>query len=452
MPEGVAWQEALACAWEELFQGTLALVHQGCSYYALLVVTGARRGRVVYVNLDGCGTPYFVRHPDFLSWYERWLDELLWGYGDFWFGFGLPGREEDMIAVLRGGDASADLRNEALSTLARIPTLAEETLGIVRAALRDASPGVRGKTAHLLGKHGVSHAAADIAGLLGDERPSVRKAALESLTKLPGIAWESAARSALQDASAEVVFRALCLLKDARLLRRSDVEASLRSADPVVRRNALWASDAVIEGAGQVVVPDELFFDADKGVRREAVLSAGGRKDRSKTPALLDLLRRETEVELLSCLVSALGNIGDRTAAPALIEMTRHTDGFVRQDAARALGKLGDRRAIPALRALLSDHTKPVRTDERGLTRVSSSRSVADEGAGRLVANPEILTGGGRRTREGQAVSPLPSPCVCRGDRHEEADARTAAGRLHPHRRCSRPRPRNGRRRRDAPS
>lgn len=51
------WEETLHCPWEELFQGTLALVHQGCAYYALLVVTGSFRGRVVYVNLDRCGAP-----------------------------------------------------------------------------------------------------------------------------------------------------------------------------------------------------------------------------------------------------------------------------------------------------------------------------------------------------------------------------------------------------------
>jgi HEAT repeat protein len=69
-----------------------------------------------------------------------------------------------------------------------------------------------------------------------------------------------------------------------------------------------------------------------------AVLGVGGRRDSDLVRVLLDQLRRETEVELLSCLVSALGNTGTREAVPALIEMTRHADGFVRQDTARALG------------------------------------------------------------------------------------------------------------------
>jgi HEAT repeat protein len=63
----------------------------------------------------------------------------------------------------------------------------------------------------------------------------------------------------------------------------------------------------------------------------------------------------------------------------ALVEMTRHEDGFVRLDAARALGTLGDRRAAPALEALLADPTKPERRDEHGIPKVMSTRSVADE-------------------------------------------------------------------------
>lgn len=79
MPDGVSWDKTLKCPWQELFQGTLTLVHQGCSCYSLLIVTGTYRGRVVYVDIDGFGVPYFVLDSGFLPWYERWLDELLWG-------------------------------------------------------------------------------------------------------------------------------------------------------------------------------------------------------------------------------------------------------------------------------------------------------------------------------------------------------------------------------------
>src|SRR5262249_43616939 len=160
-------------------------------------------------------TPYFVRNPDFLSWYERWLDELLWGYEGSWFGFGLPGREDHLPAVLCGSRADADRRGDALATLMRIPALGRETLAVVQAALRDGAPRIREQAVYLLAKHGVAAAAGDIEALVKDGDPRVRTAALDALAKLPGADWEAAARAALRDSSEPVVFRALCLLKDA---------------------------------------------------------------------------------------------------------------------------------------------------------------------------------------------------------------------------------------------
>jgi HEAT repeat protein len=299
MPDGVPWEEALGCPWEELFQGTLALVHQGCAYYALLVVTGRYRGRVVYVNLDRCGMPYFVRNADFLSWYERWLDELLWGYEGSWFGFGLPGREDDLVAAVHQPGADANFRKDALSTLSRIPALQPHTLAVIRSTLRDPSPPVREQAAYLLGQHAVVAAAGDIERLLGDEAPVVRKAAVATLARLPGVTWEPAARAALGDDDEGVVFRALCLLKDAHTLRGDDVERLLRSPDPRLRRRALWACDSVAEGPGHAAIPDDFLSDPDKEVRRMAILAVGGRRDRSNAPALLDRLRREADPELL---------------------------------------------------------------------------------------------------------------------------------------------------------
>lgn len=68
-----------------VFQGAITLGHQGSTFYTLLIVAGESRGRVVYVDTNG-QPPYFVRNTDFLSWYERWLDETLAGKNMFWFG------------------------------------------------------------------------------------------------------------------------------------------------------------------------------------------------------------------------------------------------------------------------------------------------------------------------------------------------------------------------------
>jgi len=375
MPKGDDWRETLGCSYDERYQGAITVAHLGCTYYALLVVTGRARGRVVYVDLEG-GPPYFLRDLDFLAWYERWLDELLWGYDGSWFGFGLPGREDDLACVLREAEVSSDLRSEALTTLSRIPDLSGTTLDVVKNLLHDPSADVRCKAVHLLGKHIARPAADEIRSLLQDVDASVRRAALEALMSLPGVAWESAARTALRDASPEVVFYALCRLKDAGILRTSDLIPLYHSPDPKIRSDAAWASEAIKDESG--VPPEILLHDPDIEVRRYAILGQMGKEGRSRVPTLIAMVRKETDLDLVECLVSKLGNLGDRRAVPVLMEMAKHPDGFVRQGAAHALGMIRDTRAIACLQSLLLDNTKPSRRDERDGTGKSSTLSVAD--------------------------------------------------------------------------
>jgi HEAT repeat protein len=375
MPEDEDWHETLQISRDEEFQGSIAIVHQGCSYYCLLVISGPFRGRVVYICEDG-GTPYFVRTPDFLSWYEWWLDELLWGYDASWFGVGLPGREEDIVKVLKTDGTSASRRSEALRTLGRIPALSESTVIVVSRMLLDRSADIRCKAVHLMGKHVGQSAIADIRPLLHDANASVRKAALAALKDLPATVWQSDARAALRDPDHDVVFYAMCRLKDAGLLLRLDLVPLFESADPQVRRHAAWASASVKDEA--CMPPDELLHDPDSRVRRYAILGQEGEQGREKVPVLIAMLEHETSIELIDCIIGVLGKLKDRRAVPALIELTRHNDGFLRQNAARSLGKLGDKRAIPALRALLSDHEKPSRRNADNTGGMSSTYSVAD--------------------------------------------------------------------------
>jgi hypothetical protein len=53
---------------DELLQGSIALVSQGCDDWTILIISVPE-------------TVYFLENPNFLSWYERWLDELLAGRG-----------------------------------------------------------------------------------------------------------------------------------------------------------------------------------------------------------------------------------------------------------------------------------------------------------------------------------------------------------------------------------
>lgn len=378
MPDEPGWEDALECAEEEIYQGTLALAEQGCSGYAVLVVTGPHRGRVAYIHLEHAFAPYFPRYPSFLAWYEAWLDETLWGYDAARFGRGLPGREEDAAAALRDPAASPRVRRDALAKLACVPRPAPATLAAVQAALGDPDARLRGFAAHLLGKSHAAGAADALRALLGDGDASVRREALSALAHLDAPGWDAAARAALGDADAEVRAGALSALEEAKRLRRDDVEPFFRSRETSDRIYGIWAAQDVREDGRPMEIPDALLDDAAREVRRAAAFHARDTRARGKVPALVERLGRETDVDVVTALVQALGALGDAAAVPALIEATRHADAFVRQDAARALGELGDERAVPALEALLGDATEPRRRDERGITSLSSAFTVAE--------------------------------------------------------------------------
>ncbi|MER5207523.1 SMI1/KNR4 family protein [Streptomyces sp. NPDC002825] len=57
----------------------LHVIERGCSDLVLLGVTGPLTGRVLVGNTDGFWGPNVSSAPDFLAWYERWLDQMAAG-------------------------------------------------------------------------------------------------------------------------------------------------------------------------------------------------------------------------------------------------------------------------------------------------------------------------------------------------------------------------------------
>lgn len=87
------------------YAGILPIGSQGCTLMTGLMLAGLYRGQVVYYDEDFCGPPFFVREKGFLSWYERWLREVIAGYNDEEAGFGLnldgnPGQLMKLIKML----------------------------------------------------------------------------------------------------------------------------------------------------------------------------------------------------------------------------------------------------------------------------------------------------------------------------------------------------------------
>jgi hypothetical protein len=76
MPRADDWAERLGITRDRWFEGAIAVSSQGCTYAAVLVVSGPHRGRLVSVDMDG-QPPFFFEEPDFLGWYEQWIDGVL---------------------------------------------------------------------------------------------------------------------------------------------------------------------------------------------------------------------------------------------------------------------------------------------------------------------------------------------------------------------------------------
>lgn len=61
---------------EVVHHGSVLLAAQGCGLYSVLVTAGRRRGEVVTVSGESVGAD--PEAPDFLTWYERWLNHATW--------------------------------------------------------------------------------------------------------------------------------------------------------------------------------------------------------------------------------------------------------------------------------------------------------------------------------------------------------------------------------------
>jgi hypothetical protein len=57
----------------------LHVIERGCSDLVLIGITGPLTGRMLIGNADGFWGPNVSSAPDFLAWYERWLDHMAAG-------------------------------------------------------------------------------------------------------------------------------------------------------------------------------------------------------------------------------------------------------------------------------------------------------------------------------------------------------------------------------------
>ncbi|HTU88697.1 MAG TPA: PVC-type heme-binding CxxCH protein [Gemmataceae bacterium] len=182
---------------------------------------------------------------------------------------------------------------------------------------------------------------AELAKLLGDERPAVRHRAVEALAQK----------------GAEAV---PALTK---------VIHSSKSA--AARRNAVWAATR-IEDAGARAAVRQALGDADEITRQAAIHSVSVRRDGDTVPALIELLKNPSPHNRRAA-AEALGRIGGKSAMPALLDaLAQPRDRALEHSLTYALIEIGDAKATAA--GLKSNNPRVRRAVLTALDQMDGSR------------------------------------------------------------------------------
>jgi hypothetical protein len=371
------WVADLGCSEEdECYRGAMVIGTHGCNYDSLLVISGPARGRVVYVHY-GEAPPYFVPDRDFLSWYERWLYELLQAYKIDSFGYGPAGGEDDFFRILDDLRAGDDLKSEAACAFCRLPRLSDAAASRIPTCCRHPAAGVRSGACATIRAFRIRHAIEEAARLLGDPSPRVRRQAVWTVMELDPHRWTDAVlRQLREDPDQEVATSAFFKLRDAGTLPKPEL---LRIIEQSPLGNLRYlAAHAVVWADQDLSLLIRMLSDLNTQVRFYATLGLRKLKARSALPQVLDLLAREEDALVIGSVLKMLGEFGDQSTVPTLLGWAEAPDDFHRLDAIEALARIGDERAVPIAQAMLREDRPPVRRHASGaMSSVCTIRDLA---------------------------------------------------------------------------
>ncbi len=380
------------------YQGTIALGSRGCTYATLLVITGPMRGRVVYVSADGDEPPYVCRDPDFVAWYTRWLDEMLEGYTDSWFGYGPAGGEATLRAIIERTD-DGELRREAAANLHKLPALSADLWPALAPRLRTPDPS-QATLVSLFAKAPPTWADA-VASALDAADPAVRSAACRALMALdPEGRAETIWARLLSDPAPAVRQSAFHGLSEAGAIDDARLQRLLR--DPEMGRVRHSALRAMKPTAAHTPLLAELLVDPDSGICRQAAYALRDMGADALTDEVRATVHRNTVARLptatdeyaRAALVRLAGQTGNRAAADLLLAMADDPalNDFEHLDAVQALIAMGEPRASFIARRMLGEHRTPTAPG------MGHTRTIATLVAEALKASPsEVLRGLKRR-------------------------------------------------------
>jgi HEAT repeat protein len=346
------------------YQGTIAIGTQGCTYMMGLIVTGDYKGRVVYLDADN-HTPYVVHEPDFLSWYERWLDELLAGCESFWFGYGLGGDERRLWEIFDDQDSVESHRALAIHGMCKWPNLSAAGRLRVGEIIAHPSADVRTAACQLVGKFAIRELTKHLVVRVQDESAEVRQAAIRALSDLQPVASAAECQVLLFDENQEVANTAYFSLKRNAPLSRELLLLLLKSPHASIRGFAAhdlhWHQEDLPLLIG-------LLADDSFNLRSSVIFALRKLKDPACLPVAIALLERGPDPIHVDFLLELLGIVRGPQNAEILLTWAQHPDDLHRLAAFDSLCKLGDERARSIAVELLAETRQPRRVSGSGWT------------------------------------------------------------------------------------
>ncbi|WP_405147000.1 HEAT repeat domain-containing protein [Sphaerisporangium sp. NBC_01403] len=233
-----------------------------------------------------------LEDEDFLSWYERWLDELLAGYDVTWFGEKLPGDEPSLLGVL-ACDPSPHRRARAARSLRALPAITQTAAEALTEAATDSDPLVREVVMEVAWRSKVPGLESAARAALTDPEAPVRAEAISALRALGVADVAEQARLLLTDPDREVKWRAMQALADSGRMVAADLAPLITGQDARTRETATYfLIKAQGEAHGLLV---RALGDEDPTVRRQAVQTAEQRDERMLLPIMERMLKAETD-------------------------------------------------------------------------------------------------------------------------------------------------------------
>lgn len=323
--DGVDYEEAL----DKLFAGVLPVGTQGCSLYHGLVLNGAHAGRVVNFDTEYHSPPVFAFEPDFLAWYERWLDEVI--AGDLvqktpsWFGYTRGGPEARLLAGWLSSD-DAQTAQEHLAGLLFKKRLSEVTLDSL-VQPRPHALAHRSLVCQILCKHDPVKAKPLLAELAAQE-PLIFLQCLHWYARDHATQWQVEILAIADRITDLETFRFFTYVLEALPVDRGPILAPFTGHEQAgIRRQALYALGKVPDRLPHLHCFIAGLADEDSFVVHAALQALAGLKDHSLLPHYRRVAERypEERDNVLINLDHRLKEFGTTRAAflPAPSEATR---------------------------------------------------------------------------------------------------------------------------------